>query len=89
LKGLEASDVVDVPVISDVSKTSAGKTKFKIEGLIDKMKAVLFGAYATEGAREYYEPEKKKNAEPTIKLKVNKLKLKPTKLKVNKLKLNL
>lgn len=55
LQGLESIDIIDTPLSTDVSRTSAGSTKFKIDGQVEKAKAILFGAYATEQASDYFE----------------------------------
>lgn len=62
LQGLEAaSDEYDIPLIKDVSKTASGNEKFKIEGTMDKVKGYLFGAYATDAARDYFDGNDKKD----------------------------
>lgn len=56
LQGIEATTDVDVPLISDVSRTASGDSKFVIRDGIDKARAFVFGPYSTRAAREYYEP---------------------------------
>tara|TARA_Y100000310_G_scaffold292035_1_gene320467 strand:+ start:20 stop:2080 length:2061 start_codon:yes stop_codon:yes gene_type:complete len=82
LQGLETIDLIDTPLSRDVSKTSAGKTKFKIDGQVEKLKAILFGGYAVDSAQDYFrdqttpkkEEEKEEKKETGFKV--------PSKLKI-------
>jgi len=55
LQGVESVTDLDLPLAKDVTKTSSGKVKYEVEGKIEKIKAMIFGGYATTESREFYE----------------------------------
>jgi hypothetical protein len=59
LEGAEAAYNIDIPLVSDPSKTTTGKTRYSIEDNLEKIKALIFGAGATKPAMDYYDPESK------------------------------
>lgn len=67
LQGVEAVSDLDIPFTKDVSKD-----KFEVTGRFQKIKALLFGAYSTEGGRGYFEElEEKYRTENEITVEVS------------------
>ena len=61
LQGIESATSLDIPIVKDPSLKSTGQKKFEIGGTFEKMKAILFGTFATKGAREFFETEDEKD----------------------------
>lgn len=54
-QGTEAVFNIDLPFVSDPSKTVNGNERYDLNGVLEEVKALFFSPNATNGAREYFD----------------------------------